>query len=71
MPKCSSRLNVDNDGNCFEISSHKVHENHELIFEDMNTKNKFLDAVIVVNHHLENLPANVSNHDIFTRELAK
>lgn len=70
MPKCTARVHVDDQGNCISKSSHTAHNDHELVFKDMQTKNKFLDSVISINHDLKDLPANVSNYDIFTREMA-
>lgn len=69
--ECTARVQIDNDGKCWAKSYHNDHADHELLFKDMNTKNNFLDDVISINNKLTDLPVQVSNRDLFTRELAK
>lgn len=50
---------------------HTTHENHEEIYKDMISKNNFIDDVVEISDKLAGLSTQVSNRDIFTRELAK
>lgn len=72
VPYCTSSVKIDSKGICTaKEKSHIAHENHEILCLDMKTKNDFLDEVVTINKQLENLPAEVSNRDIFTRQLSK
>lgn len=71
VPKCTARVQIDSEGICKEKSEHSIHVDHELIYKDMKTKNNFLDEIVSLNQKLKDIPVNVSNADIFTREMAK
>lgn len=72
IPQCTASVKIDNEGICScKTTAHKAHVNHENIYKDMISKHSFLDQVVSISKMLEDLPVEVSNRDIFTRELAK
>lgn len=72
IPHCTASVKIDNKGICMaKEKAHIVHGNHEILYRDMKTKNNFLDEVVTISKQLENLPIDVPNRDIFTRELSK
>lgn len=72
IPCCTSRVQINSSGICTaKTKAHEQHENHELIYRDMKSKNAYIDQVIHIGEHLDDLPIEVSNRDLFTRELSK
>lgn len=72
VPACSSRVKIDNRGVCTRKRiSHSKHTNHKQLYKDIKTRSNFLDDVVAITKLLEGLSTDVSNSDIFTRELAK
>lgn len=72
IPICTATVKIDKKGICtMKEKPHVAHECHEVLYRDMKTKNNFLDEVATISKQLENLPIEVSNRDIFTRELSK
>lgn len=72
IPNCTASVKIDTNGNCTANSiAHTVHQNHEILSRDMKSKNNFLDEVVAISKMLVDLPLEVSNRDVFTRELSK
>lgn len=72
IPQCTASVKIDNKGICTcNTKPHNAHVNHEIIYKDFKSKHAFLDNVVSISKLLEDLPVEVSNRDIFTRELAK
>lgn len=72
IPHCTSRVKIDSNGICTaKEKPHVTHDHHEILYRDMKSKNGFLDQVEAINEQLEDLPIEVSNRDLFTRELSK
>lgn len=71
VQKCTARIQIDNEGNCRAKSEHTTNCNHELICKDMETKNNYLDDIVELSKKLKDLPTNLSNSDLFTREMSK
>lgn len=70
--ECTARVQIDEHGNCRSKSiPHTKHNDHENLYEDLKSKNNFIDDVIAMSEMLVDLPTEVSSRDIFTRELAK
>lgn len=72
IPHCTASVKIDNAGICScKTNPHNAHVNHEKIYKDFITNHNFLDDVVSTSKMLEDLPVEVSNRDIFSRELAK
>lgn len=69
---CSARLSVDRSRpTCSSKSmAHSAHNNHELIYMDLISRNKIVDDCINLKNAVEGLSIDVPVADIFTRELA-
>lgn len=69
---CTSRVRIDINGICtVKRIPHTAHARHEIIYKDMKSKNRFIDDVVEISMVLEDFPVDVSNKDIFTRNMAK
>lgn len=69
---CTCRIKIDiSTGNLLPSKKqHSSHANHELLFKDMNSKNKITDDVVAITEACKGLAVHVPINDIFTREIA-
>lgn len=68
---CTSGVVLKN-GKCFpKKKGHTSHENHQKIFEDLQTLNKVKEVCIIMKENCEDLCISVPARNIFTRELSK
>lgn len=69
---CTSRVQIDANQICYRKSiPHSTHENHELKYKDLFTKNQIVDKCIAFKKLFMDLPISVPSRDIFTLELSK
>lgn len=70
---CTSRVLVDRQTKLCTRKKieHIQHPNHDVIYKDLQTRNKIIDDSIAMRNLCEDLSVNVPAFDIFTREVAK
>lgn len=72
IPMCTCRVKIDiATGKLLpRKKSHTAHNDHELLYKDMKSKNKITDDVIAISEACKGLSIKVPINDIFTREIA-
>lgn len=69
---CTARVIIDKNGKCMRNKvPHSNHDNHEIFYKDLRTKNNIIDRSIAIKNVLDGLPTDVPMQDVFTHELAK
>lgn len=71
-PECTSRVLVDPE-NMTAVRkrvNHTNHQNHELIFKDLASRNKIINDCVQLKEMCDGLSIDVRASDVFTREMA-
>lgn len=72
IPKCTCRIKIEiSSGNLLpKTKPHTTHDNHEILYKDMKSKNKITDDIIAITEACKGLSLNAPINDVFTKEIA-
>lgn len=69
---CTARVVIHPDGRCVRNKKpHTDHDNHELIYKDLASKNRIIDRSLEIQNVLDGIPLDIPTHHVFTQELSK
>lgn len=69
---CTCRIKIDIETKIVAPrgKGHSEHENHVILYKDMQSKNKIVDDCIAISEACKGLSIKVPTNDIFTREIS-